>query len=402
MSINQFIARLSPRRIRFIRVILALFSCFTILLDYLHPKDNRTIVFGSNTGEFISGSPKALFEHVEKHNPEYKVYYYLPFNRSLSMSQRIKYILRFATVFLGAKFLVSSHPPSDFYPFSWSARKVLINTWHGSPMKSIFFADSGETESNLRMIRHLSKKTSVFVVSSQIEAAMEAKCHLIDPRKFRYLGQPRNDILMKYIKSSDKEILKQMMGNTPEYDKAILYCPTYRRYSATRFFPFADFDLEHLNKFLEENRLIILMRGHVYDKGLEKQYLSERIMDFAFDVCNDINSALPDVDILVTDYASVYIDFLLLDRPCIFVPYDLEEYQAGRGLLYDDYDFWTPGYKVSTYKEFIFTIEEILSGQDFYKAKRQEINRQLNYHQTENSCERVFELIRNWGKEQHP
>jgi CDP-glycerol glycerophosphotransferase (TagB/SpsB family) len=402
MSINQFIAGLSPRQIRFIRTVLGLFSCFTILLDYLHPKDNRTIVFGSDTGEFISGSPKALFEHIKKRHPEYKVSYYLPFNRSLSMSQRVKYILRFAPVFLRAKFLVSSHPPSDFYPFSWSARKVFINTWHGSPLKSIFFADRGDTKSNLRGICHLSKKISAFIVSSKLEAAMCAECFLIDPRKFRYLGQPRNDILLKYTESTDKEILKQMIGKIPEYDKAILYCPTYRRHNATRLFPFADFDLKHLNRFLEENRLIILMRGHVYDKGLEKQYLSERIVDFAFDVCNDINSALPDVDILVTDYSSAYIDFLLLDRPCIFIPYDLEEYKAKRGLLYDDYDFWAPGYKVSTYKGFISAIEEILSGRDLYKTKRQEINRQLNYHQIENSCERVFELIQNWGKEEHP
>ena len=157
MRISQWISGLSPRRIRFIRTILDLFLCFIILLDYLHPKDNRTIVFGSNTGEFISGSPKALFEHMAKHHPEYKVYYYLPFNRSLSMSQRVKYILRFAPLFLSAKFLVSSHPPSDFYPFSWSARKVFINTWHGSPMKSIFFADRGDTTSNLRRIFHLMK-----------------------------------------------------------------------------------------------------------------------------------------------------------------------------------------------------------------------------------------------------
>jgi CDP-glycerol glycerophosphotransferase (TagB/SpsB family) len=402
MRISQWISGLSPRRIRFIRAILNLFSCLIIPVDYLHPKDNWTIVFGSNTGEFISGSPKALFEYMEKHHPEYKVYYYLPFNRSLSMAQRVKYILRFTPVFLRARFLVSSHPPSDFYPFSWSARKVFINTWHGSPMKAIFFADRGDTRSNLRRIFHLSKKISAFIVSSKLEAAMYAESFHIDARKFCCLGQPRNDILLKYTKSSDKEILKQMIGNTPEYDKAILYCPTYRRYSATRFFPFIDLDLKHLNEFLEENKLIILMRGHVYDKGLEKQYLSERIIDFAFDICNDINSALPDVDIMVTDYASVYIDFLLLNRPCIFVPYDLEEYQEKRGLLYDDFDFWTPGYKVSTYKEFISAIEKIVSGRDLYETKRQEINRQLNYHQTDNSCERVFELIRNWGKEGHP
>jgi CDP-glycerol glycerophosphotransferase (TagB/SpsB family) len=376
--------------------ILTPFEYLIAFLDLVYPKNSKTIVFGSNTGEFVSGSPKALFEHIKQNHPEYKIYFYTPFKKSLGTSAKIKYILKFAHIFFKAKFLVSSHPPSDFYPFAWSKRKVLINTWHGTPLKSMFFADLGDTKSNLRRILRQNQKISVFIVSSRLEAATIAECFLINPRKFCYLGQPRNDILLK---NPTNKFLPEIMGNIPEYDKVILYCPTYRRDAPTKFFPFDDFDLPHLKKSLEENKTVILVRGHEYNKELEKHYISERIIDFGFEICNDVNLILPEVDVLVTDYSSIYIDYLLLDRPCIFVPYDLEEYKRKRGLLYDDYDFWAPGHKVLTYKEFIATIEEIVSGRDIYKTRRQEINRLFNFHQTNNSCEKVFKLIESWEKE---
>jgi CDP-glycerol glycerophosphotransferase (TagB/SpsB family) len=398
MSINQFIARLSQRQMEMIVFISAPFRYFMEFLDFVYPKDNKDIVFGSNTGEFASGSPKVLFEYFKENHPQYKVNFYLPFEKPLDMYARIKYIIKFAPVFFRAKFLVSSHPPSDFYPFIWSSRKILINTWHGAPLKSMFFADSGDTKSNLRRIARLSKKISAFIVSSKLEAATLAECFLINPQKFRYLGQPKNDILLKAHTSN---ILPDVIENIPEYSKAILYCPTYRRDSPTRIFPFDDLDLTHLDSFLEANKLIILLREHVYEKGTKKQDYPERVLHFGFDICSDVNAVLPEVDILVTDYSSIYIDYLLLDRPGIFVAYDLEDYKERRGLVYDDYEFWAPGYHVLTYRDFVTAIEEILSGKDRYKTRRREINRQLNYYQTENSCEKLFELIDSWEEEKH-
>lgn len=393
IAINQLISRLSQRQKEIILLISAPFRYFVEFLDFLYPKDNKTIVFGSNTGEFASGSPKALFDYIKENHPEYKVHFFLPSEKSLDIYARIKYIVKFAPTLFQAKFLVSSHPPSDFYPYSWSNRKILINTWHGTPLKSMFFTDSGDTKSNLKRISRLSKKISAFIVSSKLEAAMIAECFLINPQKFCYLGQPRNDILLKAHTSN---ILPHVIGNIPEHSKVILYCPTYRRDSPAKIFPFDDLDLQHLNNFLEENKIIILFREHVYNKKAEEQYFSERIIDFGFDICNDVNSVLPEIDILVTDYSSIYIDYLLLDRSGIFIAYDLEDYKKRRGLLYDDYEFWTPGYHVLTYRDFVTAIEEILSGKDRYKTRRREINKQLNYYQTENSCEKVYELIDGW------
>jgi len=394
ISISKFSSKLSPKKRRFVLSILGFLGFFVRLIDFIYPKHKKTIIFGSNSGEFISGSPKALFEYMKEKHPEYKIYFFTPFNKKFSFCKLTKYILSFFPIFLKAKFLISSHPPSDFYPFDWSKRKVLINTWHGAPLKSMFFTDKGDTKSNLKWVIKLNKKTSIFLVSSKLESALLTECFLINPKKFYFTGQPKNDVLVK----KQTKILKKILGKVPEYKKVILYAPTYRRGKVSKVFPFSDFDLKHLNNFLEKNKLIILLRGHVYNKELDKKYFSDRIISFGFDVCEDIYSILPEVDILITDYSSLYIDYLLLDRPEIFIPYDLEEYKRKRGLLVDDYEFWTPGYHISTYKEFIKAIKEILSGKDVYKNKRKEINKLFNYYQTDNSCEKVFRLIDNWRK----
>ena len=67
----------------------------------------------------------------------------------------------------------------------------------------------------------------------------------------------------------------------------------------------------------------------------------------------DINEILPAVDLLITDYSGIYLDFLLCDNPVMFIPYDLKQYQTElRGLLFD-YDLFTPGSKIDTLKNFI-------------------------------------------------
>jgi CDP-glycerol glycerophosphotransferase len=227
-----------------------------------------------------------------------------------------------------------------------------------------------------------------------------ARCFLIDPKKFCYLGHPKNDILCKNS-GTTKKSLRTIIRNIPEYEKTILYCPTYRRDAPTLFFPFDDFDPTNLAHFLEKNKLIILVRTHIYSKQSSMNFFSNRVIPFGFNVCADVNSILPETDILITDYSSIYIDYLLLNRPCIFIPYDLESYKNKRGFLLD-YDSWTPGHKVLTYKEFICAVEDVLSGKDTYKNKRAALRKKFHQYQTENSCEKVFQLINHWdaGKRQ--
>jgi len=379
---------LSGNRFKKLLVYLVLNYIQTVieLIDYIVPKDDKLIVFGSSGGEFCSGSSKTLYNYVNSEHPEYRSFFYMPFRKDLGFIARLKYIFVFASIFFRAKFLISTHPPTDFFPFiSWSTKKNFINVWHGIPMKRMFFMDNTISKIDLITTINLNIKTSAFIVSSQLEAFLMRSCFRIDPTKIFYTGHPRNDALLK---KDSVRLLPIILPGLPVYQKVILYCPTYRRGKHAQFFPFDDFDFRHFEKFLEDNKIIVLLRYHPYDKGTIN-FSSTRIIHFDFNICSEINDILPEVDILITDYSSIYFDYLLLDRPCIFIPYDLNEYKRDVGFLLD-YDTITAGPKVSTYNEFITVIRECIEGKDSYSDRRSKLKTIFHEYQKENSSEQVF------------
>ena len=82
-------------------------------------------------------------------------------------------------------------------------------------------------------------------------------------------------------------------------------------------------------------------------------------------------------DCLVTDYSSIYVDYLLTDHPIIFLPYDRDAYLDERGMNFD-YDDVTPGPKPETMEEFFECIKEGLKENDPWKKERGRVNALLN------------------------
>ena len=104
----------------------------------------------------------------------------------------------------------------------------------------------------------------------------------------------------------------------------------------------------------------------------------------------DIAEELPRFDLLITDYSSIYIDYLLLDRPVIFLPYDEKEYLARRGMNFEYRDV-TPGPKPDTMESFMEAIADAFTN-DSYRDERKRVNGMLNEIMTpcsEMICEKV-------------
>ena len=75
------------------------------------------------------------------------------------------------------------------------------------------------------------------------------------------------------------------------------------------------------------------------------------------DVAPEVTNVLPQFDVLVTDYSSVYYDFLLLDRPTIFLPYDLDEYTEAPG-FYLPFERIAPGEHPNSQADFLRTLSK--------------------------------------------
>jgi CDP-glycerol glycerophosphotransferase len=81
----------------------------------------------------------------------------------------------------------------------------------------------------------------------------------------------------------------------------------------------------------------------------------------------DLNTILPECDVLVTDYSSVLFDFALSDRPQIFVAYDLEQYEASVGFFHD-YASLVPGQVVRDVKGLVAELEALRRAPADYEA----------------------------------
>ena len=77
-------------------------------------------------------------------------------------------------------------------------------------------------------------------------------------------------------------------------------------------------------------------------------------------------------DGLITDYSSVYVDYMLLDKPIIFSCPDIEKYKNDRGFVVDDPTLLMPGIMIKTQKGLLENLDKILKGEDEYKSIRQE------------------------------
>jgi CDP-glycerol glycerophosphotransferase (TagB/SpsB family) len=99
------------------------------------------------------------------------------------------------------------------------------------------------------------------------------------------------------------------------------------------------------------------------------------------------------MDLLITDYSSIYFDYLLLNRPIIFTPTDLEEYRETRGFLLEPYDFWTPGPKVTSQKALQHEILKSLCDIKYFQSERETILSIIHQYRDNKSSERLWNMI---------
>ena len=71
-----------------------------------------------------------------------------------------------------------------------------------------------------------------------------------------------------------------------------------------------------------------------------------------------VNEILNASDILIMDYSSLGIDFLILNKSVIYINKDVKEYEQNRGIIFSNIDYWIPGYKTRTVEGLIDNIKE--------------------------------------------
>lgn len=255
---------------------------------------------------------------------KYKSYSNVKFVRLRSMKYK-KYLCQ-------AKYLINNVT----FPWYFTKKKeqIYVNTWHGIPLKTLGYdLPNGNIEASntVRNFLHTDYllSTSPFLTEKYLQGH---KLDQIYNGKIIEEGYPRLDILKRFTRDQLTEKMRQKGMKLDAAKKTILYAPTWR--GETYGKPDTDVNCyfefkEKLEKCIDTDKYQIVIKVHQRVYQLAKDKLDPACF---IPATIDGNEALAYADILISDFSSIFYDYLALDRPVLFYIPDLEEYKVQRGL----------------------------------------------------------------------
>ncbi len=356
-------------------------------------------LFSSTDNSHYNYNSRYLFEYVKENLPEITPLFVIndpELRNSLSSKYGKQYFIETESIqgirqaLSAGVWFTSAGLPA--YGTGLHKKRLIINLWHGVPLKKIALLDPNlKKAARIYFKKIFSENYTCILTTSHELIPLMARSFAVSEDKIKVWGQPRNDGLFQ--KNDCREILGQLFPDLPEYTKTVLYAPTFRDYGQVQLFPFKDFDQKQLEAFLDEKNMLLFIRTHVAEQGSAAPYLGKRIRFLGNEQAEDVTGILNIFDCLITDYSSIYIDYLLTDKPMIFLPYDRQQYLDGRGMNFD-YDDVTPGPKPETFNDFL---DALSPKEDFWKSERTRVNRLFNEIQhpcAADICNKVLKMIR--------
>jgi len=362
-------------------------------INGLVPKNNKRVIFITNPD--FTGNGMAFYEFLYKNHKEYELIWFLKEDmHGNGLSDGVRYVkqksLRAICLYVRSKYIITTH--NEMIGIK-SKKQIYLSLWHGMPLKKIGYLADSEAG-------NMEAFPAERIATSEIMRAIIASSFKEDASKVHVLGQPRNDYLFNNI-----NILEPKSGN----HKKILYMPTFRKNTNNddfsdgegiddnNFFRVKDFHLESLKQYLEKNNIVLYLKFHPFEEKLLPESIeSDNIKVITSAYCKskniDVNSILAEIDLLITDYSSVYFDYLILNRPIVFLIPDLEEYSALRGgYTLEPVEYWMPGRKVLKQSEVIQELDHLLKSEDEFSLKRKEINSLINRYSDGKNCQRLYD-----------
>ncbi|EAH6812312.1 CDP-glycerol--glycerophosphate glycerophosphotransferase, partial [Campylobacter jejuni] len=308
-----------------------LFKIFRFL-----PLSKNKIVFIAHSASRFDCNPKAIFEELIKNKVKAKYIWIL--NKKFHKEYKDKYPMVFfvspssfkAFFHLSTCRVFINNQIHIYYKkmgFSKRPDQLYLQTWHGSfGMKCINIVDEAEK------VFQASQDMDYWITNSFFESEVYKKS--LWANRVIEIGHARSDVLF----NSDYKGHVKEKYNLSKDSRLILYAPTKKeQYSqlncAEVVAKFSDKVLKIFKQKYPEHTWYILIRRHVYDKGILK-YQNQNIID-AFDY-PDIMELIKECDVLISDYSSIICDFALTYKPIFIYAKDYDTFIL-TSKLYHDY-----------------------------------------------------------------
>lgn len=263
---------------------------------------------------------------------------------------------------------------------------------HGAPFK-----DAGENNK-------INPLCTVEIALSRFLLPYTAKDSGVEEKRIIVTGFPRNDFLFE----TDSALVRKnkMLQN---FDKIIVWMPTFRQsWHKGRRDNESNFafgvpiiktmeDFYKLNNALKKNNTVLIAKIHF---AQDMSYVKEQRLSNIFFWTNDdlkemnlqLNEFLAGTDALITDYSSVYFDYLLLNKPIGLTVDDIDVYLKSPGIVYESYFDAIKGFYIHNLDEMINFIDHELYRTDICNQQSDVVKRYNDFYDGKSSA-RILEYL---------
>jgi len=394
--------------IKYLPKVLSPFLFLIYCLVYFFPRNKKNWVFGSGVGMNFSDNAKYLFLYCSSLSEINS--YWITRNRVLLKSLRdeglnvyYKYSAKGLWLSLSSKVYVYDSRTGSINHWT-SAGALKVNLWHGSPLKTIdrditvkhnAFYIGNHTWGLKRYLVRMMMPEWFVVADLMIATSNKVKGYFnsaFGSKKIEVTGYPRNDIIINPSLYTKHLVFEQNIIESLTTKKTILYAPTFR--DTNRFDRKTPIEWDHLNDLLKKNDTTFLIKLHRHDYSMAMKDKCSNIK--VLDNESDMYPLFSKVDLLITDYSSIFFDFLLTDKPVLFYPYDKDDYLTKDRSMYDEYDTVTPGHKAYDFKVFYEKLELFFKHPDTLKESAldyNEIKKMYNKYNDSDGAKRTYQFI---------
>ena len=319
--------------------------------------------------------------------------------------QRVTFINEFSSWHLGlsqkaikavltSEYVFFTHD-SPLHDLQKKPEQIVVNLWHGCGYKS------------MKSTNEWSKKNpfDYALVPGKVFIETKSVFWACDKKKILPIGYPRYDEF-KHVSSATNVMFKALKGKA---DKLIMWMPTYRKtesgtFAVNKIKGFFELpilkstdDLLMLDQYCFENNIVICIKRHKNQIRFQSEDIKLKSIKFITDADlktskASLYSLLSCIDGLITDYSSVAIDFLLVNKPIGFTLDDFQEYRDTQGFVFPDPLKYMPGTHIYSYDDLLGFIYEIIRNEDKHKAERKAIMDDV-HNPCDNYCERIWNKV---------
>lgn len=297
----------------------------------------------------------------------------------------IKEKIRYAYYTLFAKFIIDCN---DYIRKKHPDQKRVF-LGHGMPLKIVKSYDLQKGEVDINTITSYHFNRHFYDIGDTDE-------------NMRNIGYCRTDVLA--------DNAGKRKGQSPKY---IIWMPTYRQHKNVSDFAIENNfplglpviksheEMKEINECLRQNDVVLYLRPHpAQDISVMKiENMSNIVIannDFVKSKGLQLYEFLTQTDALITDYSSVYYDYLMIERPIALTVEDFDEFNSKWDMFYKTINEFKENYKcpylytIDDLKKFI---KDVATDNDEYEEEREKAKNKFFDYPDNKVCERLYNLL---------